>query len=101
MRPQSSGDEHPIGMRTAERSILNVEDGGRPLPPFQTARASSRVLNRGLNPHIEHIARPPALDNFTAFAPYTAAWPQHGRAFLTLDRGSTFGGHTAACRDRP
>ena len=42
---------------------------GRRTPPASCRASSSSHENRGLNPHIEDIARRLALDNFMAFAP--------------------------------
>jgi len=70
-------------------------------PASATGRLPGVVVvheNRGLNPHIEDIARRLALDNFVAFAPdaltplggYPAAGEDEARAlFATLDQAKT------------
>ncbi|MEO7246550.1 MAG: dienelactone hydrolase family protein [Rubrivivax sp.] len=81
--------------------VRSASAGANPLPAVLVVHE-----NRGLNPHIEDIARRLALDGFMAYAPdaltplggYPGDEDKARRAFATLDAERTRAGFLAAAR---
>ena len=91
----------PQGYGTLRGLLVKPAGAKGPLPTVLVIHE-----NRGLNPHIEDIARRLALDNFIAFAP-DALFPLGGypgdedkarELFATLDQTKTHGDFLAAAR---
>ena len=82
----------PEGYGTVNGYLVRPANAGGPLPAILVAHE-----NRGLNPHIEDIARRLALDGFMAFAPdalsplggYPGDEDKARQLFATLDQAKT------------
>lgn len=82
----------PEGYGTVNGYLVRPANAGGPLPAILVAHE-----NRGLNPHIEDIARRLALDGFMAFAPdalsplggYPGDEDNARQLFATLDQAKT------------
>lgn len=113
----AAAEQVPPGDPSIETSYLEVEsaDGngrirGYLVHPAKPQGKLPAVLvvheNRGLNPHIEDVARRIALENFLVFAPdaltslggYPGDEDRARELFQTLDRGKTFEDFVASAK---
>ncbi|HWI81298.1 dienelactone hydrolase family protein [Ramlibacter sp.] len=102
LQTQWAGYPSPQGNTTTRGYLVRpVRAGARRLPAIPVIHE-----NRGLNPHIEDIARRLALHGFMAFAPdalaplggYPGDEDKARAAFATLDQGKAYADFLAAAR---